>query len=135
MWSRLVTRVVIYVLGSTRVSLEDKNLLTGLILDKLQAAPLRAILETDEETGVLLVGGKSIDIEKGKQLMSAAQGALRNPALNLIREQVVHEAFIGAAVKSQHPYDLVFYRAALWWGQQVDIHLKKLAGKNEEPNL
>lgn len=135
MWSRLVARLVIRALNRTDITIVDRNLLTVALLDKLQASPLHAIIDVDEKSGEMLVQGRPLDIEKGRQLMDSARGALRNQALNLIREQVKYEAFVGAAIKSATIEDLTFYRAALWWGQEIERLLKLLAQRNEEPDL
>lgn len=127
------TQLAIEALGMADISLEDRNLLTGAILDTLQAAPLRAILETDEVTGEMLIGGRTLTIEKGKQLQEAATQMLRNPALNLIREQVTYTAFVLGGIKAEKPYDMVFARAALWWCQECERLLKLLAQQNHTP--
>ncbi len=107
-----------------------KDKLVVHILDYLQAIPLHAIVSTNED-GELTISGKTIDIEKARQLQAHARSALDNKALTLIREQVVYESYAGAATKAATGEDLTFYRAALWWAQEVEKHLKVLAGKEE----
>lgn len=97
---------------------------------KLIDIPLGDIIASNEN-GELTISGKTVDIEKASQLRAHARSALENKALHLIREQVVYESFVGAAVKSQKPEDLVFYRAALWYGQRMGDHLRLLAGRDE----
>lgn len=134
MLTSVVVRVVRWTLKRADLSPKDRNLLTGMLLEKLHAAPLHAILEVNEE-GVMLVSGQPLDIEKGRQLQSSAGQALRNPALSLIREQVMYLAFVGSAIKSAEINDMAFYRAALWWCQEVEKLLKLLAQKSEESDL
>lgn len=117
-----------------KLSAEDKNKIVIHILDNLQAKQLGAIIDTNED-GELTISGKTVDIEKASQLRAHARSGLENKALNLIREQVVYETFTGAATKAITGEDLLFYRAALWYGQQVEKHLKLLAGRQEEPAL
>lgn len=134
MWSKLVAKLAVRALNMTILSVEDRNLLTAAILNTLQALPLHAILEQDE-SGAMIVQGKPLDVEKGRQLRDGAAAALRNPALLLIREQITYTAFVGASITSKIPEDLLFYRAALWWGQETEKLLKLLAQRSEEPDL
>lgn len=101
---------------------DEADLLTRIVLEKVHAAPITDILFVDER-GVLHVDGKAIDIDKMRQLRDAARLALQNPALTLIRAQVARQASVLAAIKAETTRDLVFARAALWWG---DEELKKL---------
>lgn len=116
-----------------RTSTAERNKIVIHILDSLQASPLNDIISVNDD-GELTVNNRSLDIEKGRQLRTAADAALRNQALNLIREQVKYIAFVGAATKAQLPEDLLFYRAALWWGQEIERFLKLLA-QRQEPDL
>lgn len=135
MWGRLAARMTVRLLKSARLSVADRNLLTAVMLDTLQALPLHEIINSDEQTGELMVQGRPLDIEKSRQLMTSAELALRNQALNLVREQVVYEAFVGSAIKARTTDDLTFYRAALWWGQQIEKYLRLLAQRKQEPDL
>lgn len=127
--------MTVRLLKSARLSVADRNLLTAVMLDTLQALPLHEIINSDEQTGELMVQGRPLDIEKSRQLMTSAELALRNQALNLVREQVVYEAFVGSAIKARTTDDLTFYRAALWWGQQIEKYLRLLAQRKQEPDL
>ncbi len=113
---------------------EEKNKIVIHILRATQAIPLHAIVDVNDD-GELTISGSTLDIERAVQLRESANLALNNKALNLIREQVVYETFVGSAIKSQKPEDLLFYRAALWWGEQVDRHLKTLAQRQQELSL
>ena len=99
----------------------------------VEAVPLSAIVDVNED-GQLTISGRTLDIEKAKQLQVHARAALENKALALIREQVRYESYVGAAVKVKTPDELTFYRAALWWGQMEEKYLRLLAGR-EEPTL
>lgn len=103
------------------------------ILDSVQALPLSAIIDANEQ-GELTIRNRSLDIETVRALHAHARSALENKALNLIREQVKYEAAIGAVTKAVTGDDLTFYRAALWWGQREEHFLSLLAGR-EEPDL
>ena len=111
-----------------KLSDEDRNKLVTIIIDRLGAMPLHGII-SQSESGELLISGKAIDMEKMRQLQGHARAALENKALNLIREQVVYESFVGAAFKSTNTLDLLFGRAALWWGNREEYFLTLLAGR------
>lgn len=98
-----------------------------------EAVPLRDIITLSED-GELFLQGKAASMGDVLGLREAATTALNNRAFNLIREQVQYESFVGAATKAVTGEDLIFYRAALWWGQQMESHLKLLAQK-QEPDL
>lgn len=129
----LVTRLVTWLL-KRNLPLEARNNLVVHILGSLQALPLSAIIDVNAD-GELTISGRTLDIGKGMQLQKGADQALRNQALNLIREQVKYESFVGAATKAADANDLLFYRAALWWGQEVERLLKLLAQRGQEPDL
>ena len=112
----------------------DRDLCTRLLLDKVDGLPLADIIYQDDR-GVLYVNGRQIDSEKARQLRTAAEQALNNPALLLIREQVAYQASILGAVKAQSIPDLTFARAALWWGREEDTKLHLLAQTEKEPTL
>jgi hypothetical protein len=117
------------------LSTEHRNKIVIHLLTALHAVPLSAIIDTNEQ-GEMLISGNTINIEKGIQLRGQAQAALKNQALNLIREQVKYETYVGAATKTATPEDLCFYRAALWWGQREEYFLKLLAQvQQEQPEL
>ena len=115
------------------LSTAERNAIVIHILGSLNAVPLSAIIETDAQ-GQLLIEGKPVDVERGVVLMRHAQMARSNKALNLIRTQVQYEAFLGAGHTARTPEDLLFYRAAIWWGQREDHYLALLAPR-EEPEL
>lgn len=110
--------------------LVGKDKLVIHILDAVEARQLNAIIDVNAD-GEMTISGKTVDIEKGNQLRAHARAGLENKAFALIREQVVYEAFTGAATKAMTGDDLLFYRAALWWEQRVQAHLQLLAGRNE----
>lgn len=114
--------------------LVGKDTLVIHILGLLKAVPLSDIIGVNAD-GQLTISGRTLDIEKGMQLQRSANQALRNEALSLIREQVKYESFVGAATKAAKIDDLTFYRAALWYGQQVEKHLRILAQREDQPEV
>lgn len=112
---------------------EERNLCTGVLLDRLGAIPLRDILYQDTETGTVMVKGEEIDFRMAQDLRNGANAALDNKTFTLIREQVAYEAAVQALAKASSLSDLIFFRAALWWGEQVQKKLEFLAARKELP--
>lgn len=115
------------------LTIGQRNQVVIHILGSLKAVPLSAIITTDED-GRLCIEGKPVDVELGRVLMNHARAAQENKALNLIRKQVQFEAFLGAAHKATTPEDLLFYRAAIWFGQRIELYLAQLS-PSETPDL
>ncbi len=113
---------------------KQRNEIVIHLLNSVHAVPLGAIIDENDQ-GEMTVSGRTISMEKGSRLQSAAFAALNNETMNLIREQVKYEAYVGAATKTATPEDLGFYRAALWWGQREEYFLKLLSQTKEQPEL
>lgn len=116
------------------LTLQERNLLTGAILDSLGALPLRDILYADTDSQELMVSGKPLDFEMARGLRESALAVLNNKAFNLIREQVAFEAQNLAVRKVTTVEELIFARAALWWGEQVIEKLQLLAQQTQRPD-
>lgn len=100
-------------------------------MDNLQSLPISSIITTNEE-GEILLNGSSLDIEKIRLLRESARIALDNPALKIINQEVLFIAVTGGLHKAVTPEDLYFYRAAIWFGQQLESQLKILAQRTDE---
>lgn len=134
MWSRLAVWLASKLLSGVSLSTTQRNLLTAAVLDKLGALPFRDIL-TITGSGQLLLQGRSLDIEKVRQLQESAKAALQSQALLLIREQVAFTAVTNGVHKAEDEKQILFARAALWWGQQEHSMLRLLAQEEQEPTL
>lgn len=113
------------------LTLEERNKLSTLVLDKLEALPLRDIITASDEG--IFINGKQADIDTLKALRESAHAALDNRALNFIGEQVVWLAVQNAVHKGDTPEKIHFYRAAIWFSEQLKAHLRVLAGYEESP--
>lgn len=134
MWSHMAVWLASKLLTRASLTVPQRNLLTAVVLDKLGALPFKDIL-TVTGSGQILIQGRSLDIEKVRQLQEAAKSALRNQALLLIREQVAYTAVTHGVHKAEDEKQILFARAALWWGQQELHMLKLLAQEEQEPTL
>lgn len=126
MFSKLIAKLTISALKRADLSLEDRNLLTVTLLDRLGALPLRDMLITNEE-GNLLVNGRAVSSEGQRAIIESARGVIKNKALELVHTQVVYEAVVLGVHKLRTIEESIFYRAALWFAQQERQHLEALA--------
>lgn len=115
------------------LSLKERNEIVMHILDNLGALPLSAIIQVSDD-GSMLINNRSLDAEKALQLRESAKNALNNQAFILINQQVMYEALIHGGLKSLDVNGLMFTRAAVWWGQRLEDHLKILA-QEQEPSF
>lgn len=132
---RFASKFACFLLERADLSLEDRNLLTSKILDKLEALPIRDIL-TIGDSGEILISGRPLDFEKARQLRESARAALTNSALLLLQNQILYLAVQRGLHQGDTPEKLYFYRAAIWFGLQLEDMLKNLAQVGEqEPGL
>jgi len=124
---------VISTLKNKDLSTSDRSLLISAILKKVAALPLSDILYCNDK-GILFVNGRKVDAAETIQLRESALKVLEAKAFRLIREQVVYTTFVQAAHKSMTPEDLIFGKAALWWGNKEDEYLKILAAEDRNGN-
>lgn len=124
----------IELIKSKDLTIQERNLCTGIILDRLEALPLASIITIDE-SGTTLIHGQALDIDKARMLYEAASAALDNKAEKLIDQQVLWAAITGGLHNGDSPEKLLFYRAAIWFGQQREAQLKILAQRDQEPAL
>ena len=111
---------------SGKLELSEKNLLFGLIIERMDAYPLSAILYTDD-LGQLILKGEVVDLDKAKQLYMSANDAIDNKAEQLIDLQMLWEATVNGILDGDSPEKLLFFRAAIWWHQQRQRYLRLLA--------
>lgn len=131
MFSRIAARFASYLLNKSNLSLEDRNLLTVCLLDKLAALPLRDMIITNEE-GKLIVNGRPLTVEACSKLRESARAALDSYALNLIREQVAFTAITDGINKAVNIEQMYFSKAAIWVQEQEIIWLKRLAQQEDQ---
>ncbi len=125
---------IIAELNKRDLSKSDRSLLISAMLNKLVAIPLCDIITIDGNKN-LFVNDRLVKKEEQIRLRESASAVLNSKAFQLIRQQVVYATFVQAAHKSTTPDELIFGKAALWWGQQEDIYLKMLAPEDRDGNL
>lgn len=127
MLGRIAVKLSIFLLKHARTSYEDRACLTNQILDTLYALPLRDII-TINEVGQITVHGREVDVETARALRESAKTALSSTSLDLIRSQVAYAAVTAGVHKAEMPEQILFGKAAIWWGQQEKALLELMAG-------
>ncbi|MES2060203.1 MAG: hypothetical protein V4438_04200 [Patescibacteria group bacterium] len=133
MIGRYAARLAAWLLKKTDLALPERNLLTASVLENLAALSLRDIIKVED--GILLIGGKPVDMELARVLRESARGALNNTAFKLIREQVMFEAMSTGTYTAKSDLDVYFGKASVWYGQREQAFLEILAGQNVESEL
>lgn len=127
---KLVVSLVVWLLNKSNLKLEDRTKLSTCVLDKLFALPFRDIIITSE--GTLKINGRTPTMEEMRILQEQAKAALNNQTLKLIWDEVAFTAVkigIHSAITNDQVY---FAKSALWWGQQEQSLLSRLAGVEKE---
>ncbi len=130
MLNKFAIKLIQYLLTKD-LTVDQRNELVVHIMDSLDALPIYGIITTNED-GELLLGGSSLDIEKLKQLRLAARTALENPALKVINQEVLYQAVTMGVHKVEHPLQMLFARAAIWYGQQQESQLRILGQRTDD---
>jgi hypothetical protein len=127
---RYIVKLVMWLLKSSNITLEDRNTLTTAILDKLTILPMYDIIKVNEN-GQLLINNRIVDLEKAKLLRESAMAALNNQSLKAVHEQVLFNAITMGVHNVITPDQMFFSRAAIWYSQQEIAILKTLAQQND----
>lgn len=130
MWNRFVVWITNYSLSRSKLSLKQRNEIVIHILDNLRGLVISGIITINDE-GEVLLNGRSLDLDKLRQLRESAINALDNQAIKIINQEILYAAVVGGLHKATTPEDLYFYRAAIWVSQQMDSQLKILAQRTE----
>ncbi len=127
MFNKFATKLAVFMLKRSTLSMEDRALLISCTLDKLDSIPLSDIISVNEQ-GTLLVNGKTVDLELAKSLRESSRAVLNSRAFKMIQNQVVYAAFSYAARTATSIDQLILGKAAIWWGQKENEYLNLLAG-------
>lgn len=111
---------------STNLSVEERNALTNAILDRQYALPFHDIITIGQD-GKALIKGEPLDYQRALLMQQSAKATLDSPVRQLIREQVAFQAVTIGVHKQKVPEDIIFSKAALWWGQREQELLEILA--------
>jgi hypothetical protein len=104
---------------------EQRNRLVVHILDIEGALPIHAIVTSDDE-GVL-VNGEQLNYDNASVLRNSATQVLDNRAFKLCADHVRFIAFKHGLATGLLPSEILFYRASVWYADQLKAHLALLA--------
>ena len=130
MFTRFITRTTVALLRRARLSIQDRSLLTVVLLDKLGMIPASDIIKIDQVAG-LKIGGKPISVEEAATLRASARKVLAEPAWKIVHDQITFEAIKLGIHKASTPEEVYFSKVALWWKQQ-ELELFSAFGQSEE---
>ena len=114
-------------LSKASLSREDRILYTGQLLEALDGALVKDIILVNEQ-GELLVNGRPLTAQERSAYAKIAQAALENPVMKLIWEQIRYVCFKEGVSKGNNADSIIFYRTALWYGEQERLWLRLFAG-------
>lgn len=121
----MTLKIAIKMLLKIPLSIEEKNSIVINILDNLTALPIRAIITASEEG--ILINGAPLDFESAKVMRDGATRVLTNKAFQLCADQVRFAAVQKGLATGLQPEELLFFRAALWYADELKSHLAILA--------
>lgn len=127
MTSKLI-QVIVWLLSKSNITITHRIVLTNAVLDKLAVIQSDDILKLDE-SGTLLLNGNPLEYEQARLLRESALATLNSTARNIVRKQVEYLAVTHGIHKAETPEQMLFSKAALWYGQEEDKVLHVLAGK------
>ena len=122
----IITKIVIWLLKKSELSLRDRTALVTQLLDNLEAIQSRDIIKVNNE-GQLVVNDRILDVEGARQLRESAIAILNSSAWKFVREQVEFRAVVLGVHNGDTPEKVYFSKVAIWFGQQIDEILQLLA--------
>lgn len=123
-----IVKLAVWLLNRSSISIIDRLVLTNAILDKLATIQSDDIIKLDEN-GTLLLNGRPLDYEQARLLRESARAVLNSTARSVVRKQVEYLAVTIGIHKADKPEQMLFGKAAIWWGQQEDNLYKLLSGE------
>jgi len=128
MISKLV-QFVAWLLSRSRISIRDRIVLTNAVLDKLAVVQSGDILTVDS-SGKLAISGQPMELEFARILSESARAMLHSTARSVVRKQVEYIAVTHGIHKAETPEQMLFAKAAIWYGQEEDKLYRLLAGED-----
>lgn len=122
----MLARLTVWLLRHSKVSQENKILLTNQLLSTVGALPLHATFTVDE-AGKLLIRGRPLEYEQAVVLRESASNILHSNAWQTVKEQVLYEAISKGVHEALNTDQVLFAKAAIWFCEQQDKTLKVLA--------
>lgn len=121
-------RFVCWLLRRKTLSSNEHIILMNTVLKSVGSFPTHAIITVDGDK--LLIRGVPLGGEKALAVRDSARQALANMALKDVHEQVLYLAIAQGIHSAQNFDQVMFSKAAVWYGQQERELLKTLAQDN-----
>lgn len=121
----MFTRLILWALRSASFSKEDKALFTGELLRALGAIDPRGIVEIDKDK--ILIRGVPLDQERMIRLRESATAQLNSFARGVVRDLVLNETYQIGFVTGKDMDQILFARAAYWFGTREEELYQSLA--------
>lgn len=115
-------------LKNADLSIEERNLLTTVLLEKLGALPVRARIMLDG-AGRILVDGRPLTVEKARRLQMSARTLTKNFARNFVQETIKFMAIKEGVHFNLTPEQGLFAKAILWQHEEEQKLYHALAGE------
>lgn len=122
-------RLICWLLKGTRLSPEQRLLLTNEVLSTIGSLPLHSIITADA-AGNLLIRGKTVEKDQALLLRESALNVLKSPAYQIVREQVLRDAITYGVHQGVTTDQMQFGKAAIWFGEQEINLFKVFAGES-----
>lgn len=109
-------------LKTADLSMEDRQLLTAALLDRLGALPTRARISVDD-AGKIMVDGRAVSVEKAERLRKSARTLLKNFARNFVQDTIDFLAIKQGVHQNLSPEQGLFAKAILWQhGEERELY-------------
>lgn len=130
----MLVRLICWLLKSSFLSPEKRVMLTNQVLSTIGALPLHAIITVDD-AGKLHISGVPLEYEKAVSLRESASNVLNSDAWKIVHDQVLYLAVSKGVHEALNHDQILFAKAAIWYGQQERDVLKVLAGETGNSRL
>ncbi len=127
MFQTFATKFARFLLRHSKLSIENRIILTTALLHTLDALPFRDMIFVDDQKR-LIINNRVMPPEVMRKLRESARSLQTNYAHNTIREQVLYVAIAHGVHKLERLEQSYFSRAAIWWGEQEEKLTAILAG-------
>lgn len=124
MLKKITTKLAIWCIKKSKLSLEQKAQITSALLENIGALPIRDVIEFDYE-GTVTVNGQPLNMEKAVMIKQGAKSLRDNFTRRIIRDQMKYNSLM-LAVTGTNIEQIMFAKAANWVLLQEEELLKKL---------
>ena len=118
MLGKLGTKLAARLLKTATLTVEERQLLTAAVLERLGALPVRDKIVVDENG--IFVDGRQVNLETAKRLKEGSVALLKNFARKFVGEQVRYMAIVKGVHENTSPEQGLFAKAALWVMQEEE---------------